>query len=289
MPSRQQIKSRIKSVTSTKQITRAMQLVSASKLRRAQEAVTKPRLYSEIAKEMLTRLRQLANNEGGHELFRNYPVKKRLIIVIGSNRSLAGAYNANVLRELIKQISADRKAGISTEVICIGRQIARFVSGLKDVKVVGVYNDLPDQPSSTLLQPVLISVFDSFVEGDLDRVDLLYTHYKSTVAQAVKLDQLLPAGFIDSPIDHDMQNVEVEPSVEEMIEVTVVRFLAAQIQQAFLDSVASEHAIRMLAMKNATDNASDIIEDLTLEFNNARQAAITQELSEISAGVEALA
>lgn len=289
MSSRQQIKSRIKSVTSTKQITRAMQLVSASKLRRAQDAVQKPRAYSDIAKEMLTSLRQLARSEGGHELFRQRTVKKRLIIVIGSDRSLAGAYNGNVLRELINQLSADRRAGIKTEVICIGRQIARFVSNLKDVQVVGVYNDLPDQPNSMMLQPVLVSVFDNFVEGGLDQVNLLYTHFKSTVSQTVKLDQLLPAGFVDSPLDDDLQHVSAEPSIEEMIDVTVVRFLAAQIQQAYLDAVASEHAIRMLAMKNATDNASDIIEDLTLEFNNARQAAITQELSEITAGVEALA
>lgn len=289
MPSRQQIRSRIRSVTSTKQITRAMQLVSASKLRRAQEAVDKPRLYSEVAREMLTSLRQLAQAQGGHELFRERPVKRRLIIAIGSNRSLAGAYNANIIRELIKQIRADEAAGIQTSVICIGRQIARSVVRLKGVNIVGVYTDLSDQPNSMALQPVLVSAFDDFAEDGLDQVDLLYTVYQSTIKQTVQLDRLLPAGFVDSPLDDDLRHVEIEPSVEELIDVTVVRFLAAQLQQAYLEAIASEHAIRMLAMKNATDNASDIIDDLTLEFNNARQAAITQELSEISAGVEALA
>ena len=288
MPSRQQIRSRIRSVTSTKQITRAMQMVSASKLRRAQAAVNRPRLYSDVAREMLTSLRQLAQAQGGHELFRDRVVKKRLLIVIGSNRSLAGAYNANILRELIRQIRSDEAAGIQTGVICVGRQIARAAVRLKGVEIVGVYNDLPDQPGPMTLQPILVSAFEDFTEDGLDQADMLYTVFHSTIKQTVQVDRLLPAGFVDMPLDDDLRHVEIEPSLEELIDVTVVRFLSAQLQQAYLDAVASEHAIRMLAMKNATDNANDIIDDLTLEFNNARQAAITQELSEISAGVEAL-
>jgi len=288
MPSRQQIKSRIRSVSSTKQITRAMQLVSASKLRKSQEAVAGPRVYAQVAREMLTRLRQIAKTEGGHELFKDRPVKKRLIIAIASDRSLAGAYNANIFRAVVRQLQADKKAGIETAVICIGRQVARNVARLKGVDVRGVYTELPDRPGATDLRPILVSAFDAFAQGEVDDVSLLFTEFRSTVNQVVTTQRILPAGFVDEKLEDDLSNAEAEPSAQELIDVTVVRFLEAQLHQAYLEAAASEHAIRMLAMKNATDNASDIIEDLTLEFNNARQAAITQELSEISAGVEAL-
>ncbi len=289
MPSRQQIKSRIRSVTNTKQITRAMQLVSASKLRRAQEAVAGPRVYAEVAREMLTHLRGLVATEGGHELFAQRPVKRRLIIAIASDRGLAGAYNANVFRDVLRQLNQDKAANIETSVICVGRQIATAVARLKGVTVTGVYQDLPDRPDANRLRPILTSAFAEFTSGNVDDVTILYTHFKSTVSQTITNLQILPAGFADADLDNNLSSAEVEPNLPELIEATVVRFLEAQLYQAYLEAAASEHSVRMLAMKNATDNAKDIIEDLTLEFNNARQAAITQELSEISAGVEALA
>lgn len=288
MASRQQIKHRIKSVTSTRQITKAMQLVAASKLRRAQEAAQGPQEYSRVAREMLTRLRQLAATEPSADLFEQRPVKRRLLIAITSDRTLAGAYNANVIRQLINTLKQDQVADTQTEVIAIGRQAANALARIKDIKIAGVYTDFPERPSANDLRPILSTVVDRYVDGDIDDATMIYTHYVSTVTQTVQTRQLLPAGFEEEPVNDEIMHATIEPSVEELLKSTAIRLLEVQIYQALLESTASEHSMRMLAMKNATDNANDLIDDYTLEYNNARQAAITQELAEITGGAEAM-
>src|SRR6266568_1189611 len=266
MASRQQIKRRIGSVKNTKQITRAMQMVAASKLRRAQEAVTKPREYARLAREILTRLRHLAADD----------------------IALAGAYNGNIIRQMIRELQADRTRGVKTAVICIGRQIAHAASRLAGVAIEAVYQEMPDHPTADDLRPVLNSAVALFVDKKVDAIDIIFTHFSSTIKQEVVVQKFLPAGFDETELSDDLANAEVEPSPEELLRSATLRLLEAQIYQAILDAFASEHSMRMLAMKNATDNASDIIDDLTLEYNNARQAAITQELAEITGGAEAL-
>lgn len=288
MASRQQIKRRIGSVKSTRQITRAMQLMAASKLRRAQEAVLGPRTYSEVARQMLTQLRRLARQESGHVLFTERPVKRRLIIAISSDQGLAGAYDANVIRRLLQELTSDRTAGRQTSVITIGRKVSHAATRVKDVEVMAAYHNFSDNPDANTLRPLLTSVVDAFNKEEVDAVELLYTKFKSTMSQTVILQPLLPAGFEEAEVSYDITHAEIEPSLDELINSTVARLLEVQIYQARLESVASEMSMRMIAMKNATDNAGDIIDDLTLEFNNARQAAITQELAEISGGAEAL-
>lgn len=288
MASRQQIKRRIKSVTSTRQITKAMQLVAASKLRRAQETAVGPQEYSRVAREMLTRLRQLAATEPSVNLFTQRPVKRRLIIAVTSDRTLAGAYNVNVIRQVINELKQDQQNGIQTEIIAVGRQIANSMSRIQGLKITAVYTEFPERPSANDIRPILTTIVERFSEEEIDQASLVYTHYASTISQQVKVQQLLPAGFEEEPMNDDIMHATIEPSVEELLLSTTVRLLEVQIYQAILESYASEQSMRMIAMKNATDNANDLIDDYTLEYNTARQTAITQELAEISGGAEAM-
>lgn len=293
MASRQQIKRRIGSVKSTKQITKAMQLVAASKLRRAQEAAAGPRAYAEMARSILARLKPLADgSDAAARLFTPRPVKARLLIVVASDRTLAGAYNSNIIRRMITEARADRDNGVKTAVIAVGRQVANAASRISELDVMGIYQDLPDRPSADDLRPILRTASSAFADLEIDAVDMIYTKFISTVNQKVEARRLLPAGDFgdDAPeeVAADNRSFEVEPSVEMLLQSTTLRLLDAQIYQALLEAFASENSMRMLAMKTATDNASDLVEDLTLEFNNARQAAITQELAEISGGAEAM-
>jgi F-type H+-transporting ATPase subunit gamma len=290
MAGQQQIKQQIRSVKNTRQTTKAMQMVSASKLRRAQDAVVGPREYARVAGEMLAKLRSL-HSGGAKEtsLFAERNVTHRVIVMITSDRTLAGAYNANVIRKTIQELLADKEAGIKTSVICIGRQAARAAARFQDVNVVAVYQDLPDTITPANLRPVLDKIIAGFTDGDgdVDAVDVVYTTFLSTIRQEVKLTRLLPAGA-GADIPEVAIDITTEPSTDELIASATERLLDAQLYQMVLESAASEHAMRMLAMKNATDNASDLIDDYTLEYNNARQAAITQQLAEISGGTAAM-
>ena len=291
MASRQQIKRRIGSIKSTRQITKAMQLVAASKLRRAQEAVAGPRAYADLARGILASLRQLASDDKMH-LFSERPIKTRLLMVVTSDRGLAGAYNANVIRRMIGEIKEDRDRDIKTVVIAIGRQVANAASRIQGLTVEAIYQELPDKPDADNLRPILTNVVGLFADSIVDAVDIINTKFISTVVQKVEVRRLLPAGTFDedeqTEAPKELLTATVEPSAEELLSSTTLRLLEAQIYQALLDAKASEESMRMLAMKNATDNASDLIDDYTLEYNNARQAAITQELAEITGGAEAM-
>lgn len=288
MASRQQIKRRIGSVKNTRQITRAMQLVAASKLRHAQEAVVKPRAYTELAREILTRLRQLAADDSEFRLFTARPVKRRLLIVMTSDLGLAGAYDANVIRQMIHEAQADREKGVKTVAVAIGRKAAQSASRVSDISVEAVYTKLPDKPTADDLRPILTNVVGLFADGVVDQVDVIFTKFISSIRQEVQLQRVLPAGFEEARLDDELSRAEVEPNASALLQAAGLRLLEVQLYQAFLEAAASEQSMRMLAMKNATDNASEIIDDLTLEYNNARQAAITQELAEITGGAEAL-
>lgn len=289
MASRQQIRRRINSVKNTRQITRAMQLVAASKLRRAQEAAIGPREYARLAREILTHLRSLDTEtaEGG-ALFAERPVKNRAIVMIASDKGLAGAYNSNIVRQTIQELLEDEKKKIKTSLIAVGRQAARAATRLSKQEVLAVYQDLPDKPTANDIRPLLTTLVDLFLEQKVDAVDIIYTKFISTVRQEVQVQRLLPAGFEAEEVSQDIASAQIEPSVDELLQAATMRLLEAQLYQVLYEAAASEHSMRMLAMKNATDNATELVEDLTLEYNTARQAAITQELAEISGGAEAL-
>lgn len=288
MASTQALKGRIRSVSKTKQITSAMQVVAASRMRKAQEATKASAPYTQAARELLGALSTHASVKA-HPLFVRRKVETRLLIVIASDSGLAGAFNSNLNRLYAQELIKDNKAGVNNTTITVGRKAAQFVARLKDTEVLGSYQGLPDRPDSSALHAILDTANEYFTSGKVDAVDVIYTKYVSGVRQEATVMRVLPAG-VDLALEGPQEHLDVtyEPSTEEVLDGVAVRLVGAQLYQALLDSRASEYSMRMMAMKNATDNASDLIDDLTLEMNKARQAAITQELSEISGGVEAL-
>lgn len=288
MASTRQLKSRIKSVKGTKQITKAMQLVAASKMRKAQEASQLSVLYARTARELLTQLRQLTDVQH-HPLFaKRDKVKGRLVILVSGDKGLSGAYNSNVLRAYTKLLQSDIEHGVATHTIAIGRKGSQLVARIKGAELAGVYHNFPERPTANDLKPVIDTAIDMFTSGQVDAVDIIYTRFVSTVVQEPDTLRLLPAGFTESEVSDELKLATFEPSTEEVLNSATRRLLEVQLYQALLDGVASRYSMQMLAMQNATDNATELVDDLTLEMNKVRQAAITQELSEITGGVEAL-
>lgn len=288
MPSQRQLKSRIRSVKSTKQITKAMQMVAASKMRRAQEAEQATLDYTRATNELLTYLASQGETDD-HPLFVVRPsIKTRLLIVIASDKGLAGAYNSNILKRYLAEIKADRTAGIKTLTITVGRKVSQFTARLAGVETIATFHDLPDNLEGSEFHAILATAADMYRDQQVDAVDVIYTEFVSSMVQTANLRRLLPAGFTEIEVSESVRTATYEPSVEVVLEGVAYRLVGAQIYQAMLDARASEHSMRMIAMKNATDNASDLVDDLTLAMNKARQAAITQELAEISGGAEAM-
>lgn len=281
------LKRRITSVKNTKQITKAMELVAASKMRRAQEQTLKTRDYASLARQILTRLRELTD-VSKHPLFTQRSVKSKLYIVVTSDRGLAGAYNSNVLRQLTKSLQEDQTAKTKVQMIIVGKQAARFVARLQEIDVLAAYTDFPEKPDANDIRPILNTITELYEKADVDAVDAIFTDYQSSITQVVKVERVLPAAYADVPVTHDLEEAEFEPSPQEVLETITMRLIEAQLSQIFYESQASEQSMRMMAMKNATDNANELVDDLTLAFNTARQAAITQELAEITGGAEAI-
>jgi F-type H+-transporting ATPase subunit gamma len=264
-----------------------MQLVAASKMRRAQEADKASAPYTRAASELLTYLASQGTTDD-HPLFQKREVKTRLLIVIASDKGLVGAYNANIVKAYIRELEADDKSGIQNETIAIGRKASQFVTRLKDTDVVGVYEHLPDQPAGSELRAILDTARDKFVSGEVDAVDIIYTEFISSINQKVTTTRVLPAGFTETEVTTEVRDALYEPNIQAVLDAVAYRLVSAQLFQALLDAKASEYSMQMIAMKNATDNASELVDDLTVEMNKVRQGAITQELAEISGGVEAL-
>jgi F-type H+-transporting ATPase subunit gamma len=280
------LKRRIASVRSTRQITKAMELVSASKLRRAQEQAKSSRDYRELAYDLLKRLGAISEL-GRQPLFEKRKVKTRLYIIITSNTGLAGAYNANVLKMLTKHLQEDDGSRVNSHVITIGSKGAQFVRRLTNVEHLAAYPPFGDHPTANDIRPMLNTVIEQYRDKSVDEVYLIYTQFKSNLVQQATSQKLLPAPLPEGEAsDNTISNFE--PDVETVIDQVAIRLIEAQIWQDVLESLASEHAMRMISTKNATDNANELIDDYTLELNTARQAAITQELAEISGGAEAL-
>jgi F-type H+-transporting ATPase subunit gamma len=280
----QTIQRRIRSVRSTRQITKAMQLVAASKLRRAQTAALGPQAYTAAARELL------ANLSGQpvvkrHPLMVARPVKRELSILIAGDRGMAGGYNSNVVRALGRHLR--ETPGAEHSAIAIGRRAATSLARAKDVKVLASFDIEAHDAVTGIAAPVLEQVVTLFEGGNIDAVHLITTDFVSTVTQHVNVRQLLPV--VVPAKTAPKGDAEMEPEPEELVDFAIQRVLEAELVQAILEARASEQAARMLAMMSATDNADDIISDLTLVYNNERQSSITQEISEITAGSEAIA
>jgi F-type H+-transporting ATPase subunit gamma len=276
----QSIKRQIRSVSSTRQITKAMQLVAASKLRKYQEAALLPQVYGRAAEELLSHL-------GGslearqHPLYDQRTVKQTLTIVVAGDRTLAGPYNSNVFRAFGNHLD---NLGVPQQAIAVGRQAGHRIARAAGIEEIAAYTIDSGEGDVELAQPILQEITDLFERSEIDAVHIIYTKFHTTVKQEVVVSQLLPV----IPPTSAATPSELEPSPEILIDIATRHLLEAQILQAILESRASEQAARMLAMMNATDNADDLIKDYTLAYNNARQANITQELAEITAGSEAI-
>jgi F-type H+-transporting ATPase subunit gamma len=283
------LKRRISSVKNTRQITKAMELVSASKMRKAQENAKRSREYRLLAYSLLARLNTLTEVKR-HPLFDVRKVKTKLYIVITSNSGLAGAYNSNILKLLNQSIIKDKSEDIKPILITVGNKGAQFARRLIGVELMAVYPAFGDNPTANDIRPILNTILDEYKSKRIDDIDVLYTQFISNLNQKASSLDILPAEVDESVINitYKYSFSSFEPDPETVINETAERLIEVQIWQCILESLASEHSMRMLAMKNASDNAGDIIDDLTLEFNTARQAGITQELAEISGGVEAL-
>jgi F-type H+-transporting ATPase subunit gamma len=279
------LRRRINSIKNTRQITKAMELVSASKMRKAQSQAARSRDYRNAANRLLSRLSTIPEVER-QPLFKKRKVRTRLYVVVTSNSGLAGAYNANVLKLLVSGIKEDRNSGVKSQVITIGNKAAQFVRRLQSVELLASYPAFGDEPTANDIRPVLNTLVESFRNEEIDEAQVIYTQFVSQLNQTAESQVLLPA-HADNSEQTGPPMSNFEPDVETVVHVTAIRLIEAQLFQALLESLASEHSMRMVAMKNATDNANELIDDYTLEYNTARQGAITQELAEISGGVEA--
>ncbi len=280
------LKRRIGSIRNTRQITKAMELVAASKMRRAQDQALSSRSYRDETYGLLTRLSTISEVTR-QPLFSVRPVRTRLYVVITSNSGLAGAYNANVLKMLTQEVIKDRDNGIKSQVIAVGNKGAQFARRTESIDLIAVYSAFGDSPSANDLRPILNTIVEKYLKQEIDQVRLIYTLFKSNLVQLTTQTNLMPASVDDGHENHD-GFTNFEPDIESVLHYTGLRLIEAQLWQAVLEGLASEQSARMLAMKNATDNAGELIDEYTLEFNTARQAAITQELAEISGGVEAM-
>lgn len=285
MPSLIALKHRIKSVKNTRQITKAMQLVSASKMRRAQEYALRSRDYREAATELMQRLGAI-DEVTKTPLFAKREVKNRLYVVITSNSGLAGAYNANILKKLGQALQQDKTDKVKSHVITLGNKGAQFIRRVEGVALQAAYPAYGDRPTANDVRPLLNTIIEQYKDGTVDDVQVLYTEFKSNLVQEATALQLLPATPLKA--ENVKRIATFEPDLETVVEQVTTRLVEAQVWQAVLESLASEHSMRMIAMKNATDNAGELIDDYTLELNTARQAGITQELAEITGGAEAL-
>jgi F-type H+-transporting ATPase subunit gamma len=284
MASLREIKTRINSTKKTSQITKAMEMTSAAKWNRA---VVNAKAFVPYMEKIQEVTASIAIGSGGvvHPMLVQRPVKKTGYIVITSDSGLAGGFNSNVLRQVFQTIKSRHKSNEEFAVIAIGR-MARDFFVKRNMNVVLEITGIPAQPNFADIQDVTRNSVGMFTDGTFDELYVYYNHYQSAISQEVTEKKLLPLS--DLTTSHKLISYEFEPSAEEILEVLLPQYAESLIYGALLDSKASEHAARMTAMRNATDNAKELINHYTLVYNRARQAAITQEITEIVGGAAAL-
>jgi F-type H+-transporting ATPase subunit gamma len=284
MASLRDIKNSINSTKKMSQITKAMEMTSAAKWNRGVMNAKAFVPYMEKIQEVTVAV-AMGSNGVNHPMLQSRPVKKTGYIVMTSDRGLAGAFNSNVIRRVFQTIQSRHKSKDEYSIIAIGRVARDFFSkrGINvDLEIIGV----SDQPSFESVKDITSSTVGMFSDGTFDELYLYYTHYKSAITQEVTEKKLLPLTDITS--SSKLTSYEFEPSAEEILDVLLPQYADSLIYGALLDSKASEHAARMTAMRNATDNAKEMIKNYSLIYNRARQAAITQEIAEIVGGAAAL-
>ncbi len=284
MANLKEIRNRISSVGSTMQITSAMKMVSAAKLKKAQDAITAMRPYAEKLTELLQNLSATLDSDTGSKFSDQREVNRILIVAITSNRGLAGAFNSNIIKES-KVFATETYAGKEVDFYTLGKKGNDLLSKSNTVVVNNnaIFDDLTFESTSEIAEALM----DLFAQGKYDKIVLLYNNFKNAATQIVKSEQYLP---ILPPESSETASADYifEPSKADIVEGLIPKSLKTQLFKALRDSVASEHGARMTAMHKATDNATELRDSLTLQYNKARQAAITNEILEIVGGAEAL-
>ena len=285
MANLKEIRIRITSVGSTMQITSAMKMVSAAKLKRAQDAITQIRPYANKLTELLVNLSStLDSSEGGSYSEKRY-IKKVLLVTITSNRGLCGGFNANVIKKA-KSLIINEYKDAQTEILSIGKKSSEDFTK-NGFNVLSTHDDLYSDLTFDNTSEIAQSIMNSFIDGQYDKVVLLYNQFKNAATQIVMNEPYLP---VETPEESEVLigDYIFEPNQKDIVETLIPKSLKTQLFKAILDSYASEHGARMTAMHKATDNAGELKKELTLQYNKARQAAITGEILEIVGGAEAL-
>lgn len=286
MANLREIKTRITSTKKTSQMTKAMQMVSASKSKRAEQNARKYVPYMEKVQDVVAAIASGAT-DASHPMLVSRPVKKTAYLVIGSDRGLAGAYNSSILRQLERTLKERHKSQDEYVIFAVGR-VARDYFVKREFNVLDSIVGLPDQPTFSDVKQIARKAVGMFADGTYDELYMYYNHFVSVISQEVTEKKVLPITDLAQASEGVSASYEFEPSGEAILEVLLPQYAESLIYGALLDGKASEHAARMTAMKTATDNANDIVRDLSLVYNRARQAAITQEITEIVGGAAAL-
>ncbi|MBQ0833838.1 F0F1 ATP synthase subunit gamma [Marinobacter sp.] len=277
-----EIRNQIGSIKSTQKITSAMEMVAASKMRKAQERMQATRPYAEKMRQVIGHIAR-SNKDYRHPFMLEREVKRVGYIVVSSDRGLCGGLNANVFKLLVREMRDWKERGVATDLCAIGQKGASFFRNYGG-NVIAALTHLGDNPSAETLIGNVKVMLDAFSEGKIDRLYLVSNEFVNTMTQTPKAEQLLPLPEgADEEIGHQWDYI-YEPDARPILEGLLPRFIESQVYQGVVENLACEQASRMIAMKSATDNAGDIIDDLQLVYNKARQAAITQEISEIVSG-----
>ncbi len=284
MANLKEIRNRIGTVKSTMQITSAMKMVSAAKLKKAQDAITAMRPYANKLTELLQNLSASLDGDAGSKFTDDRPVSKVMVVAITSNRGLCGAFNSNIIKQTNALIK-DTYAGQQVDVMAIGKK-GNDILG-KRGNVIANHSQVFDDLSFDNVAAIAQGLMDHFTEGNYDKIELVYNKFKNAATQIVMTEQFLPLVPVEGDVSGAADYI-FEPSKAEIVEQLIPKSLKTQLYKAVRDSFASEHGARMTAMHKATDNASELKDQLTLTYNKARQAAITNEILEIVGGAEAL-
>jgi len=281
-----EIKTKIASVQSTRKITRAMEMVAASKMRRAQERMAASKPYATRMRQVVAHLAN-ANPEYKHVYMQDRPVKKVGYIVVSSDRGLCGGLNANLFKRVVRESKEWSEQDVAVEYCLVGTKALSFFRSVGgDVRAS--VNNLGDSPHLSTIIGSIRAMLDAFEKGEIDRLFVVYNEFVNTMTQAPASLQLLPLKADEEMDTKYAWDYLYEPNAQELIDVLLVRFIESQVYQGVVENFACEQAARMIAMKAATDNAGNMISDLQLIYNKARQAAITQEISEIVGGAAAV-
>jgi F-type H+-transporting ATPase subunit gamma len=294
-----EIKTKIKSTQNMRKVTRALEMVSASKIRKAQELMKASRPYARAMRKVIAHVAQ-ASTEFNHPfLVERKDIARVGFVVVTTDRGLCGGLNSNLFRRLLPVIREYQDKGVQVDVVAIGQKSVQFFRRLKGVNLIGSTTHLGERPKIEQLIGVIKVVLDAYTEGKLDRVHLAYNDFVNTMTQKPTIDALLPLPAVAAELEaqhvagatleqsHDWDYI-YEPDAATVLEHVLGRYIESVVYQAVLENLASEHAARMVAMKAASDNAGKVIGELTLRYNKARQAAITQEISEIVGGAAAV-